>query len=283
MDHLRFATRTSLLALAQTALVERWLTARAPGVRVHTIPLATTGDRQADWSLQDKGGKGLFTKELEEALLAGEADVAIHSTKDLPTEMPPGLCLAGFLPRERAHDVLIVREGVSRPGRIATGSPRRRTQLARFFPDVEWSEIRGNVATRLRKIADGACDASVLAAAGLCRLGIDRSPGLIFHPIPLEQCVPAPGQGAIAVQSRIEDRAHLAPFLDTATARAVALERHFLERLGGGCQVAHAAHACDDRLLVFHEKCGYRSFVLARGSETDAYSEIDRIIEEAIR
>src|ERR1051326_2064447 len=139
----------------------------ACGVETELLKIVTTGDRQAEWSLENKGGKGLFTGELEAALIRGDADVAVHSTKDLPGEMAAGLVIAGYLPRADTRDVLVVRADVSSPKTIATGSPRRRLQLAKLFPGLVFSEIRGNVDTRLKKIAEQhVADGTVLAAAG---------------------------------------------------------------------------------------------------------------------
>ena len=200
------ATRKSPLALIQAELVGARLRT-ALGVETELRQVVTTGDRQAEWSLEAKGGKGLFTGELEQSLLRGEADVAAHSTKDLPGEMTPGLAIAGYLPRADPRDVLVRRTGVASPQVIATASPRRRLQLARLFPGARFVEIRGNVDTRLRKIAGGQAEATALAAAGLARLGIAAWPGLEFLPYEFAQMVPAVGQGAIAVQCRAADAA----------------------------------------------------------------------------
>lgn len=260
--NLVIATRKSPLALAQTEMVIRHLSERLPGCRFETRKMTTTGDRHRDWSLEKEGGKGLFTSELEEALRRGEADLAVHSTKDLPGEMPEGLELAGFLPREDPRDVLVLRQGISTPERIATGSPRRRAQAAVLFPGMAWEEIRGNVETRLLKIAEGAADGTILAMAGLKRLGITSSPGLEFRPFSTRQMVPAVGQGAIAIQCRAGDAAELAEHFDDATRLAMAVERTFLSRLGGGCHTAFAAHFDGGALEVFHEKTGYRRYCL---------------------
>lgn len=250
------ATRKSPLAMAQTAMAVALLEERFGSAAFRIEKMVTTGDKRRQWSLQEKGGKGLFTKELEDALLEGRADLAVHSSKDLPSQMPDGLCLAGFLPREEAHDVLILREGVERPGSIASGSPRRRMQMRYLYPEAEYMEIRGNVDTRLKKIADGQADATLLAAAGLKRLGIDSWPGLVFRPLTLDECVPAVGQAAVAVQCREEDAERFTGLFDEQTAVAVKLERAFLERLGGGCQVAFAVHYAEGTLRIFHHQCG---------------------------
>ena len=250
------ATRQSPLALAQAELVAVHLRARL-GVETELLRLVTTGDRQADWSLEQKGGKGLFTGELEAALRRGEADLAVHSTKDLPGGMPEDLALAGYLPREDARDVLVLRAGVAAPRTLATGSPRRRLQAERLYPGVAFSEIRGNVDTRLRKIGDGGvADGTLLAAAGLRRLGIGHWPNVEFHSLGFQSMVPAVGQGAIAVQVRAADVARFAGVFDPVTARQVGLERAFQLQLGAGCHTAFAAHATDAMLHFFHEKTG---------------------------
>jgi hydroxymethylbilane synthase len=256
------ATRKSPLALAQTELVAAALREKL-GFETELLMLVTTGDKQTDWSLEQKGGKGLFTGELEHALLRGEADIAVHSTKDLPGEMSPGLSISGYLPREDPRDVLVLRAGVAAPTKIATGSPRRRLQIGMLFPNAEFTEIRGNVDTRLRKIgAEGVADATILAAAGLNRLRIGNWPGVEFHSLGFENMVPAVGQGAIAVQCRSEDAAQFVGALDAATAKMVNLERAFQTALGGGCHTAFAAHATPDTLYFFHEEVGLRSLPL---------------------
>ena len=247
-------TRKSPLALKQADLASSVL-AEKLGVKVETLPLSTTGDQRLEWSLEQEGGKGLFTKELEVALLEGQADIAVHSAKDLPTEMPSGLALAGYLPREDPRDVLVARTEVDSPKVIATGSPRRRAQLlATHWPDAQMKEIRGNVGTRLRKIAvDHEADATVLAAAGLLRLGIQDFPGLRFEHLPIEGMVPAPGQAAIALQVREADLARFEVACDAVTAEAVDFERAILATMGGGCQVAVGVHRQGDSLFIFHE------------------------------
>jgi hydroxymethylbilane synthase len=227
------ATRKSPLALAQTEMVAAHLRNQL-GVETELLRIVTTGDKQAEWSLEQRGGKGLFTSELEAAVLHGAADVAVHSTKDLPGDMPDGLAIGGYMPRADARDVLVLRAGIETPATIATGSPRRRLQVKRMFPDVVFSEIRGNVDTRLRKIGEQhVADGTILAAAGLKRLGIEMWPGVEFAPLDFEQMVPAVGQGAIAVQCRQTDAAKFTAVFDPATARAVTLERAFQAELDG--------------------------------------------------
>jgi hydroxymethylbilane synthase len=274
------ATRKSPLALAQTEMVAARLR-KYLGVEAELLKIVTTGDRQTQWSLEGKGGKGLFTGELEAALLRGEADIAVHSTKDLPGEVTPGLVVAGYLPRADPRDVLVVRDGVEAPRKIATGSPRRRLQVAMLFPNVEFCEIRGNVDTRLRKIAiDHVADATVLAAAGLDRLGLTSWPGVTFHRLEFGQMVPAVGQGAIAVQCRDADATRLAPALDPATARNVALERAFQSALGAGCHTAFAAHAAGDTLYFFHEDTALRSLPLGPEDYADPVRTAERCLRQ---
>ena len=262
MTKIRVATRKSRLAMCQTEMTIAELQALRPDWEFEVLPMSTTGDDRLAWSLEKSGGKGLFTSALEEAIVNREADLAVHSAKDLPTEMPEGICLAGFLPRAPAGDILVVRDSVSEPSLIATSSPRRRAQLKKLFPTAAWKEIRGNVETRLKKIAAGEADATVMAIAGLSRLGILEWPGLRFVHIPLRSSVPAAGQGAIGLQVRTEDEELYQGLLCAETAKAVHLERAWLAAMGGGCHSATAAHYRNGRLHVFDEEQGYREFVL---------------------
>ncbi|MBE7538553.1 MAG: hydroxymethylbilane synthase [Opitutaceae bacterium] len=265
MSRLLIATRKSPLALAQAALVAGRFRSFL-GWDAEFRKIVTTGDRQAEWSLEQKGGKGLFTSELEQALLRHEADIAVHSTKDLPGDMAAGLEIAGYLPREDPRDILVLRAGVASPRTVATGSPRRRLQLQNLHPGVSFCEMRGNVETRLRKIAEtGVADGTVLAAAGLKRLGIERWPGLDFLPMELSSMVPAVGQAAIAVQCRQGEAHRWVRALDESTALTVNLERAFQREMGAGCHTAVAVHATAGRLYFFHEKVGIREASL--GSE----------------
>ena len=251
------ATRRSPLALRQAEAVAATLREAWPDQAVELLPLRTTGDQRRDWSLAQEGGKGLFTKELEDALLEGRADLAVHSAKDLPGEMPDGLVLAGCPPREDPRDCLIRRADLTgAPARIATSSPRRRAQLQARFPAAEWSEIRGNVDTRLRKIAAGEADATVLAMAGLRRLGIAGWDGLVFEPLTVDAMVPAPGQAAIAVQTRADDAATFAPVFDAPTIQAVHLERQLLRFWDGGCKTPFGALVHAGQVRIFHARLG---------------------------
>ena len=270
------ATRQSPLALKQAELVAERVRMDLK-MEVKLLPMVTTGDRQIEWSLEKTGGKGLFTKELETALMDGRADLAVHSAKDMPTQMPDGLNLVAFLPRENPSDVLVIKEGVDRPAIIASGSPRRRAQGTLIFPDAQWIELRGNVETRLRKIVEGnEAEATLLASAGLKRLNIENFEGLNFQELRSNQMVPAPGQGAIVVQARAAEKELFSAINDLRTERAVLKERAVLHAFGGGCQVALGAHVGDDgeRLHFFHEFCGIKSLKIAGREEKDWMSEL---------
>jgi len=281
-DKLTLATRRSPLALKQADLTRDFLAKALPGTAVEVLEVVTTGDRKISWSLEKEGGKGLFTKELEDALLCGEADIAVHSAKDLPTEHPAGLDIAGYLPRAAVNDVLVVRADIETPEVIATSSPRRRAQAQLLYPRAVWTEIRGNVDTRLKKIVSGQADATILAQAGLNRLGITAWPGIRFVPLAIPHMVPAVGQGAVALQTRIEDVPAFANLLDAATARAVTIERKFLSAWGGGCHTAFAAHYIDGKLWVFHERVGIRAYpfrVALQGTTSAIDEELQGIVE----
>jgi hydroxymethylbilane synthase len=231
-------SRGSALALWQA----RYIAARLEslGVETRIEIIRTTGDKIQDVPLAKVGGKGLFTKEIEEALLAGAIDLAVHSMKDVPVELPAGLTLAAIPEREDPRDA-IVGASLSAAKKIGTSSLRRAAQL-RALRDVEIETLRGNVDTRLRKLEEGRCDAIVLAAAGLRRLGWEDR---IREWIPVEIMCPAPGQGALAIETRVAGEAReIARRLDHAeTRRAVEAERAFVAVLGGGCQLPIGAYA----------------------------------------
>ena len=279
LNKLVLATRKSPLALAQTELVAAHLREKLH-VEVELLKIVTTGDKQIEWSLEKTGGKGLFTSELEHALERGDADLAIHSSKDLPGEMADRLAVAGYLSRADARDVLVLHAGVAKPKSIATGSPRRRQQIALLFSDAQFTEIRGNVDTRLRKIGtEHVADATILAAAGLNRLGIGNWPGVEFHSLGFEQMVPAVGQGAIAVQCRAAEVVKFRSVFDAATFRAVTIERAFQNALGGGCHTALGVHATADLLYLFHEQTGVRHFPLTEADATAPTSYAERLLK----
>lgn len=247
----RIATRGSKLALWQAEHVQGLLERQEPGLRVELVVLKTTGDKILDRPLSEVGGKGLFVKEIEEAVAEGRADLAVHSMKDLPAEVPVGLEVMAVPPREDPRDALLVRAGLSAArlaelpmqARIGTSSLRRMCQLRAVRPDLEVLSLRGNVDTRLRRLDEGAFDAIVLAAAGLRRLGLAKH---IRHVLEVDEMIPAIGQGALAIEARSDDaatRARLARLDHPPTAVCVAAERAFLGRLSGGCRTPLAAHA----------------------------------------
>jgi len=250
---LRLGTRGSLLARSQSGLVARSLEERHPGLKVELVFFRTSGDQIADKPLHEFGGKGLFTKELEQALLAGTIDFAVHSFKDVPVTMPlvdqTDLIIAAIPEREDPGDVLVSRGGMKladlgHSARVGTGSLRRRSQLLSLRPDLNIELIRGNIDTRLRKCLSGEYDAIVLAMAGLKRAGLfDSKTMAVFDPAEL---LPAPGQGALALQCRRDDeqtRHYLGALNDPVSADCVAAERELVRLLEGDCHSPIAALA----------------------------------------
>ncbi len=250
-DIIRIATRKSPLALWQAEHVAAGLRQANPGLEVELVTMTTQGDRILDTPLAKIGGKGLFVKELEQGMFAGDADIAVHSMKDVPVELPPGLHLAVIMEREDPRDAFVSNhfdsiENLPEGSRVGTSSLRRECQLAARRPDLKILSLRGNVNTRLRKLDDGEYDAIILAAAGLKRLGFD---GRIRMPISTEDSLPAIGQGAVGIECRVDDdrvNALIAPLHDRNTATCVAAERALNHRLQGGCQVPIAGHAILD-------------------------------------
>ena len=290
---IRIGTRSSPLALIQASLVRDALALAHPHKRIEIIPFTTRGD-QTTKSLHDIGGKALFTKELQDALLTNTIDAAVHSLKDVELHDLP-LVLGAYLPREAPHDVLITRKEVlphadfpkesyhfqkvlsSKAVRfeqrnilkylssadiaedctnqnlmklvcLGTCSPRRASQVKRAWPDITIVDLRGNVGTRLRQVVDGKIDATILAAAGLIRLGLvgdafaEKYPTLQQTPLPIETFIPAAGQGVIAIECRPDDATLFAPINDPNTAYCAQLERQFSKHLGGSCRTALGAH-----------------------------------------
>ena len=239
---LRAATRGSALALRQTSIVAGLL-AGAGGVATEPVVVSTTGDRQTGTPIHAMGGKGVFVKEVQAAVLDGRADIAVHSAKDLPSSTPEGLVLAAVPRRGDPRDALVGCRLAELPAgaTVATGSVRRRAQLAWTRPDLAFAELRGNIATRLNKAA--AFDAIVMAAAALQRLGLEPDLLEVLEP---DVFVPQAGQGAIAVECRADDRAVLETLLaieHEPSRRAVDAERAFLAELGGDCSLPAGAHA----------------------------------------
>jgi len=302
MTTLRLGTRGSQLALFQSGAVANLLRAHAD-VSCEIVVIKTSGDRLADAALAQIGGKRLFVKEIEEALVAGSIDLAVHSSKDMPVELPPGLAIGAVLPREDARDALVLPVGVGRvpldegsngsaveplralarelgdAPRIGTSSVRRTAQLARLLPGARFEPIRGNLDTRLRKLDEGGYDALTLAAAGLKRLGHGGRISTLFPP---DVCVPAPGQGIIAVEIRSGDaavRRLVGPIGDATAAAALAAERAVVARLGGGCQMPIGAYAAlaDDELAMTAIVVSLDGARAARAKVTGPTSDAERV------
>ena len=256
-DLIRVVTRGSALALAQSTQLVRLLEEKNPGISFKIITLTTTGDRVTDRPLSQFRGMGVFVKELEKALLANDADIAIHSLKDVPVERVDGLTLAAFPLRKEPFDVLLTKKNLRfgelpQGAIIGTSSPRRFVQLRARRPDLSFKDLRGNVDTRIRKLDEGQYDGIIAAAAGMKRLG------RTFHEngvLPMELCLPAAGQGCLAIECRETDdfsRRVAASVDDADTRLEVSAERDFLNIIGGGCQTPIAVYA----------KCGNDTFTI---------------------
>jgi len=250
-DELIIGSRGSPLALWQAEAVKRAMSTADAGLRADRLRIEvirTSGDRIQDRLLREAGGKGLFTKEIEEALLAGRIDCAVHSAKDMPTELPDGLTLTAFLPREDPRDALIAADAtslaeLSSGARIGTASLRRQAQLLGRRPDLDIVPLRGNVGTRIEKIKRGEAEATVMALAGLKRLGLAAEVSAVLD---VDVMLPAPAQGAVCVEIRSDDRRMaelLARISDRETALAATAERAFLAALEGSCRTPIAALA----------------------------------------
>lgn len=250
MTTLRIATRRSPLALWQAEHVAQRLRDAHPGLATEILPMVTQGDQWLDTALSKIGGKGLFIKELEKALLDDRADIAVHSMKDVPAEFPPGLDLACILSREDPCDALIGApslEALPENPRIGTASLRRQLQVLAVRPDAQILLLRGNVNSRLQKLADGHYDAILLAASGLKRLGFEARISRILDPV---QMLPAVGQGALGIECRSDDpatRERLHCLADESTTTRVSAERAVGHALGGSCQLPIAAYAVLER------------------------------------
>lgn len=248
MNTVRIATRKSPLAVWQAEHVADALRAAHPGLEIELVRMVTKGDKILDSPLAKVGGKGLFVKELEQGMLAGDADIAVHSMKDVPVEFPEGLHLATIMEREDPRDAFVSNnyadlEALPQGAKVGTSSLRRQCQLREKRPDLEILDLRGNVNTRLAKLDAGEYDAIILAAAGLIRLGFEER---IRAFIDTDTSLPAIGQGAVGIETRIDDErinALLAPLNHTDTHTRVMAERALNERLAGGCQVPIAGFA----------------------------------------
>jgi len=308
---LRIGTRGSQLALWQAnAVAARLAAAGAPPTRI--IPITTTGDQLQDRPLSEVGGKRLFVKEIEDALLRNDVDLAVHSSKDMPAILPDGLTIAGVLPREDPHDAVVLPVRAQSTGQraqdlsalgpmpsaliallgptpaIGTGSVRRVAQLLNLFPQARFTNVRGNVDTRLRKLDAGEQDAIVLAAAGLRRLGFASRISLT---LPADICVPAPGQGIVAIEIREDDdrmREYVERISDRDAAAALDAERAVVEALGGGCQtpigaLATATQAALELVGAVASLDGRRVIrATARGGREDARALGRRVGDELL-
>ncbi len=294
MRKIVIGSRGSQLALRQSKILQEALQKHHPDLECSIEIIRTTGDQtpQADLSKLATSVKGLFVKEIEEALLQHHIDVAVHSLKDLPTETPEGLTLAAISPREDPRDALVTVspeipsfQALAQGARLGTGSLRRRVQLQLLRPDLVISPIRGNVDTRIKKIQRENLDGIILAAAGLNRLGLHDKIAYLF---PVEEMVPAIGQGALAIEIRTDDestRQIVEPMDDPATRSCTFAERRFLEKMGGGCDVPMGAHASIEK-----DKVTFTAFVaapsslqVARTASQGKPQELDELALEAAR
>jgi hydroxymethylbilane synthase len=291
-----FATRSSALARRQTQWVMQQVHTHWPEVQCREHVLTTRGDRELDRPLPEIGGKGLFTQELEAELLSGRVQAVVHSLKDLPVEYSPGLEIVAIPLREDARDALVAPRGwgledLPEGASVGTSSLRRSAQLLASRPDLRIESLRGNVDTRLRKVAEGQYDAVVLAGAGLSRLGLL---GAVTEWLPFEVMLPAPGQGALAVQCRADDpdTLHLLSVLDDArTHLSVTAERAFLSSLGGGCVLPVAAHAVAElhgsdatvELSGLVASLDGRRVIRVRGHGSDPFDLGESLAQDALR
>ncbi|HEX7102540.1 MAG TPA: hydroxymethylbilane synthase [Nitrolancea sp.] len=290
---IRVGTRGSALALEQTRIFNATLTSAIPGIQIETIVMSTAGDVDKHTPLAILGGQGVFAKELEAALLNGTIDVAVHSAKDLTSELPTGLTLGAILNRADPRDVFLNMDGkrlteLPTAARVGTSSRRRVMELRQLRPDLQAVELRGNVDTRLRKLAAGEVDAAIIAAAGLLRMGWQER---ISEYLPVEAFVPSPGQGALGIECRADDTATLAllaRITDRSVTIAVEAERTFLRTVGGGCQSPIGAHAViEGDSLTMHamladEKMTVACFQSASGGINEA-DAIARHLAEGLR
>lgn len=278
-------TRDSELALTQTSIVINELKKNYPGHSFEVRRIKTEGDKILDVSLAKIGGKGLFVKEIEHALLSGEIDFAVHSMKDVPTIIPAGLVIAAITKREDPRDCYIAKDGATSlaaaPGGavIGTSSLRRSAQLLHFRPDLRIIPLRGNLNTRLRKLREQEMDGIVLARAGVLRLGWEDK---ITEVLDFSVCLPAVGQGALGIEAREGDAGILeilSCLNDPATAAAVTGERAFLRRLEGGCQVPIGAYGRmeDDTLVLSGVVAGTDGSVLLKGEQSGTAAEAEKL------
>lgn len=270
----RIGSRESKLAVWQAEHVAHTIEQAHPEIEVQIITMKTTGDRILDRNLDQVGGKGLFVKELDIALMEKRTDLSVHSLKDMPMEVSEALPILAYSKREDPRDVILFRKGTDNVKVIGTSSRRRQVQLEKFYPDCIFTGMRGNVQTRLRKLEEGMCDATVLAMAGLKRLGMESAAGRILDP---EEVIPAAGQGILAVQGRAgEDYYYLDCIMDQDGRTAALAERAFVRMLDGGCSSPIAAYAqiADGQVILsglyYNEETGSYIIGKKQGPEKDA-------------
>lgn len=280
MRTIRIGSRESRLAVIQSEIVCSYIRENVPDVRVELVTMKTTGDMILDRPLEKIGGKGLFVKELDRALMDGRTDLSVHSLKDMPMEVPEALPLIGFSSREDPRDVLVLPEGADHWDRtkpVGCSGRRRIVQLRRLFPEVATENIRGNVLTRLRKLDEGQYGALILAAAGLKRLGLENRISRYFE---TEEILPAAGQAILAVQGKQgQDYAFLNGFFDETAGACARAERAFVRALDGGCSSPIAAHAevSGDILTLRGLYCGEDSFEYVTGSIQGSVRDAERL------
>src|SRR3990167_8791042 len=280
--HLIIATRQSPLALCQAELTKAMLLALHPSLSIELLGITTQADKHLDVTLTTIGGKGLFVKELEEALLAGRADIAVHSMKDVPMELPSGLCLPVISERQNARDVFLSKQYASlaqlpRGARLGTASLRRQAQVCAIRPDIELRDLRGNIHTRINRLDQGDFDAIILASAGIKRMELE---GRIRSYFSVAEMLPAAGQGALGIECREEDehvKAMIAPLNHAITHICVLAERSLCRRLGGGCQLPVASYAeIHHDVLILHGLVASRDglhILRAQQQGTSAHAE----------
>ncbi|MDO4942103.1 MAG: hydroxymethylbilane synthase [Lachnospiraceae bacterium] len=271
---LKIGTRKSALALVQTKIVQKKIEDAFPEIKIEIVKMSTKGDRNQTLSLASFGGKGVFTKELEEALLSGEIDLAVHSAKDLPLEFPEGLGICAVLEREDPRDVIVTRTGVQlsklpKGSVLGTSSLRRELQAANINPDIRVKVLRGNVHTRLQKLKDGEYDAIVMAAAGLKRSKLDSEEGLFYEYLDPMEFLPAVGQGILAVEGRSGDLEEITSAIhDNYAADILKVERDILKVIGGGCNAPIAAYTRTEKETMIIRA------MYAKDGRHPAYTEI---------
>lgn len=286
-DRICVGSRESRLAVIQSRIVMEYIQRNNPGMQVDLLTMKTTGDKILDRTLDQVGGKGLFVKELDKALLEGRSDLSVHSLKDMPMELPQELPILAFSKREDPRDVLVLPEGREKMDEslpIGCSSRRRVLQLQELFPDRRFEPVRGNLQTRLRKLEEGKYGALILAAAGLKRLGLEQR---IHRYFTVDEVIPAAGQGTMAVQGRAgEDVSFLAGFEDAANRIASLCERAFVRELDGGCSSPVAAYAQVQgeeillRGLYYEEETGRYRKGCARGNAREPEQLGKRLAKE---